>query len=156
MSVSDFMPKKYRNGEPKLPDMEPIGEAKLPRVNMKADAAMKAAEHVVDLEDEVAFLIAERDAARAKVAALDARVADLEVELEQIRKQRDRYQHDCVAIKTQLEVSAKIIIDAMNAPSMQQIKKDEAVAKIANSEQFLDGLLKDDNPPAAVPHPQPE
>src|SRR5262245_54504885 len=86
----------------------------------RAEQAALAAQHVIDLEEEFEQLKRERDDYRLRAERAEAACINLHEDVASAKAERDKYQLHAIEIMTKLQVSAKVILDAMQSPLAQQ------------------------------------
>ena len=108
----------------KVPPPPPVAIVPVPRRQL-SEAAALAAQHVIDLEQEIERLRADCSEWRHRAERAEATCANLHDEITDLKFERDRYQRHAIELITKLRMSATIIMDAMNHPFTQEVKKKE-------------------------------
>ena len=118
----------------KVPPPPPVAVMPAPRRQL-SEAAALAAQHVIDLEQEIERLRAECSEWRHRAERAEATCENLHEEITDLKYERDRYQRHAIELITKLRMSATIIMDAMNHPFTQEIKQKEKEAPPADEQR---------------------
>lgn len=122
----------------KVPPLPPVAMVPVPRRQM-SEAAALAAQHVVDLEHELDRMRADCSEWRHRAERAEATCENLHEEITDLKYERDRYQRHAIELITKLRMSATIIMEAMNHPFTQEVKKkDEPPADGQRNSALLD------------------
>ena len=108
----------------KVPPIPPVAIVPVPRRQL-SEAAALAAQHVIDLETNIATLQGQCSEWRHRAERAEATCENLHEEITDLKFERDRYQRHAIELITKLRMSATIIMDAMNHPFTQEVKKKE-------------------------------
>ena len=145
MALTDFVPKRLRDetapttaAPPTPPRYVSAGMTSQPL----SEVAAMAAQHVNDLEQALAEMARDRDGWRNRAELAEAACANLHEDIMVVRAERDRFQAHAITIRTQLETSAKIILDAMQSPLSRELKEREVpAASKAEAQAAVDTAL---------------
>lgn len=108
----------------KAPPPPPVAMVPVPRRQL-SEAAALAAQHVIDLEHELDEARKACNEWRHRAERAEATCENLHDEIRDLKYERDRYQRHAIELITKLRMSAAIIVEAMNHPFTQEVKKKE-------------------------------
>src|SRR5262245_20952646 len=140
MALADYMPKRHQTAGDPITEPEPPRVPEWSRVAPRrqlSEQAAAAAQHVFDLETEIDHLKNDRDQWRNRAERAEAACQNLHDDLTQVKAERDTYQAHAIEILTKLQVSGKIILEAMQSPMSKrmqgrpvEVAADKALAEV--------------------------
>lgn len=100
---------------PKLAPL-PLGRAAM------SDTAAAVAQHLENLEHEIAKTKQDRDDWKNRAAQAEAACENLHDDLANLRMECDKWQRHAIEIMTKLRITGKIVLDAMQEPIAKELK----------------------------------
>lgn len=120
-----------------LPIPQPQPQRRPQRIS---EDAARAAQHVINLEEDNDHLRAENGLLRNRITFLDSVIADMKKAALELQAERDDYKHHYSHIYTSLQNAGAILVDCMRAPPRAERngETDERIkSAVGNLEQQL-------------------